>query len=366
MLACLRASPATYGRRKVASEDESFRKNGTQMSAARGRPSWSKPQALPRVRGSAPPPGVSPGSSLPPGNSHRPASCLPSRPLRDEHAPVGIDQRTGDDEQDADSRSCASRDTDRHSHTDGGSRGSRKAPAPAALSAATLSAARSAPCALRPGKPGAHHRARHSPCRRCAASVMTLPVMTMPSATAIRATTRPPRPRPNGARPRPWARATARDQRNKLLQLRLRSSPSIVRWAVEERRIVERVEALAATIGRHASGISIAKGMTAVDHCPAWRIERERELRSGERGHAEDRRAMPRAAIPVGGRRRCARRRSSSSPGSKHCTELARWVYPLAARRTHEPSHSTLDAGPGLQAGPLERKRRPAAPCQLR
>ena len=74
----LRASPATSGRRKVASEGESFRKSGTQMLAARGRPSWSKSRALPRVRGSAPPPGVSPGSSLPPGNSHSPASCLPS------------------------------------------------------------------------------------------------------------------------------------------------------------------------------------------------------------------------------------------------------------------------------------------------
>jgi hypothetical protein len=43
--------------------------------------------------------GVSPGSTLPPGNSHSPASCLALRPLREQHAAVGVDQRAGGDEQ---------------------------------------------------------------------------------------------------------------------------------------------------------------------------------------------------------------------------------------------------------------------------
>ena len=42
-------------------------------------------------------PGVSPGSSLPPGNSQAPARCLPGRPLRDQHAPAPSISTAGDD-----------------------------------------------------------------------------------------------------------------------------------------------------------------------------------------------------------------------------------------------------------------------------
>ena len=36
-------------------------------------------------------------STLPPGNSHKPAIDLPGGTLRDEHAPVGIDEGAGGD-----------------------------------------------------------------------------------------------------------------------------------------------------------------------------------------------------------------------------------------------------------------------------
>ena len=66
------------GRRRAASADGNRHRRGWRRSAARGTPPSPRCRAPRAIRGSGPASGRSPGSTLPPGNSHRPASDLPA------------------------------------------------------------------------------------------------------------------------------------------------------------------------------------------------------------------------------------------------------------------------------------------------
>ena len=111
--------------------------------------------------------GRSPASTLPPGNSHRPASCFPFRALRDQHAAVGIDQRDGDDEEKFHADGPTRREAFRSCSGKSGMP-VRTASAPAACKAVTsVSSAWLAPAKPmtghpRPGAPQEHPRSNSS------------------------------------------------------------------------------------------------------------------------------------------------------------------------------------------------------------